>query len=93
MRDSNPQALAGASFQDWCNSRSANPPGSQDKNDDWDGQRDCCGGLPSAGCSRYHILQLRRARDAVDLRQNALGLILFAQLRQGRTEDEAGSQV
>ena len=26
MRDSNPQALAGASFQDWCNSRSANPP-------------------------------------------------------------------
>ncbi len=26
VRDSNPQALAGASFQDWCNSRSANPP-------------------------------------------------------------------
>ena len=30
MRDSNPQALAGASFQDWCNSRSANPQ-SQDR--------------------------------------------------------------
>src|SRR6185295_19190278 len=26
VRDSNPQALAGASFQDWCNSHSANPP-------------------------------------------------------------------
>ena len=25
-RDSNPQALAGASFQDWCNSRSASSP-------------------------------------------------------------------
>ena len=26
VRDSNPQAVARASFQDWCNSHSANPP-------------------------------------------------------------------
>lgn len=26
MRDSNPQAVSRASFQDWCNSHSANPP-------------------------------------------------------------------
>src|SRR5689334_6832811 len=25
-RDSNPEVLTDASFQDWCNSRSANPP-------------------------------------------------------------------
>lgn len=26
MRDSNPQGLSPASFQNWCNRRSANPP-------------------------------------------------------------------